>query len=311
MQGAPAAGVPAHGLRGARPARAAPEPHVAKQRAKADPSIDVSRVPLPSITNEAMDDGMARTLLVSARERLLEFEDAASREANGRGCDARPAQGGSRRARRRGAGRGQRASRETRARERDGGDRLERRGVLLALLLASNTKTSGADGAFGSGPPSVALVVNVFDGAQPSEDLRESAREAQTSLIALKLERDAATALVKETGELASRSADRIDELDGLVRTLTKDLADAREGAESWRRVAGRQDGGGATGGSVSPGRVGPGAQAATTRRRWRATSAWPTPRRNGWNVRWRRRRSSRTRRWRTRDSSWTPCMNK
>ena len=49
--------------------------HVAKQRAKADPSIDVLRVPLPSITGEAMDDGMARTLLVSARERLLERED--------------------------------------------------------------------------------------------------------------------------------------------------------------------------------------------------------------------------------------------
>ena len=215
--------------------------HVAKQRAKADPSIDVLRLPLPSITNEAMDDGMARTLLVSARERLLEFEDAASRaeakmdakiatldrlreEADARAAAARDEVSALR-------AKLERAN-ETAAIASSGA-------VSSSPFFASNTKTSGADGAFGSRlTPSVALVVNVFDGAQPSEDLRESAREAQTSLIALKLERDAATALVKETGELATRSADRIDELDGLVRTLTKDLADAREEAESWRRVA-------------------------------------------------------------------------
>jgi len=215
--------------------------HVAKQRAKADPSIDVSRVPLPSITNEAMDDGMARTLLVSARERLLEFEDAASRaeakmeakiatldrlreEADARAAAARDEVSALR-------AKLERAN-ETAAIASSGA-------VSSSPFFASNTKTSGADGAFGSRlTPSVALVVNVFDGAQPSEDLREAAREAQTSLIALKLERDAATALAKETGELATRSADRIDELDGSVRTLTKDLADAREEAESWRRVA-------------------------------------------------------------------------
>ena len=219
--------------------------HVAKQRAKADPSIDVSRVPLPSITNEAMDDGMARTLLVSARERLLErersFEDAASRaeakmeakiatldrlreEADARAAAARDEVSALR-------AKLERAN-ETAAIASSGA-------VSSSPFFASNTKTSGADGAFGSRlTPSVALVVNVFDGAQPSEDLREAAREAQTSLIALKLERDAATALAKETGELATRSADRIDELDGSIRTLTKDLADAREEAESWRRVA-------------------------------------------------------------------------
>ena len=211
--------------------------HVAKQRAKADPSIDVLRLPLPSITNEAMDDGMARTLLVSARERLLEFEDAASRaeakmDAKIATLDRLREEADARAA----AARDEVSALRAKLERADETAAIASSGAVSSSPFASKTKTSGA--ASGSRLPSVALVVTVFDGAEPSEDLREAARAAQTSLIALKLERDAATALAKETGELATRSADRIDELDGLVRTLTKDLADAREEAESWRRVA-------------------------------------------------------------------------
>ena len=218
--------------------------HVAKQRAKADPSIDVLRVPLPSITNEAMDDGMARTLLVSARERLLErerlFEDATER-AEAKMDDAAAKMATLDRLReeadaRAAAARDEVSALRARLERADETAAIASSGAVSSSPFASKTKTSGA--ASGSRLPSVALVVNVFDGAEPSEDLREAARAAQTDLIALKLERDAANALAKETGELASSSADRIDELNGRVRDLTKDLADAREEAESWRRVA-------------------------------------------------------------------------
>ena len=197
--------------------------HVAKQRAKADPSIDVSRVPLPSITNEAMDDGMARTLLVSARERLLEredeLEDARARaEATATKMRDLSVKTATLDRLREEAVASTAAARDEVTPLRA---KLERANETAAIassgavssspFFASNTKTSALTGLGSRLTPSVALVVNVFDGAQPSEDLRESAREAQTSLIALKLERDAATALVKETGELLRASADRID----------------------------------------------------------------------------------------------------
>ncbi len=218
--------------------------HVAKQRAKADPSIDVLRVPLPSITNDAMDDGMARTLLVSARERLLErerlFEDATER-AEAKMVDAAAKTATLDRLREEADARAAAAQDEVSAlraglERADATASIASSGAASSSPFASEAKTSGA--ASGSRLPSVALVVNVFDGAEPSGDLREAARAAQTDLIALELERDAANALAKETGDLASVSADRIDELNGRVRDLTKDLADAREEAESWRRVA-------------------------------------------------------------------------
>ena len=54
----------------------------------------------------------------------------------------------------------------------------------------------------------------------------------------MKTERDAANAVANETGTLASSSADHIEELNARIETLTADLRDAAEKAESWRRVA-------------------------------------------------------------------------
>ena len=221
--------------------------HVAKQRAKADPSIDVLRVPLPSITHEAMDDGMARTLLVSARTRLMEHErlmESAAEDTDAR-LDAMAAKVEGYKA--------QAEAASSAARDEISALRakLERSNEMAAMSSSAKVSSSpfrpkvgdgGANGGSNGGSNAeVRLVVNVFGGdggSGSSDDLREALRTAQTELLAVKTERDTANAVAKETGTLASSSADHIEELNARIETLTADLRDATEKAESWRRVA-------------------------------------------------------------------------
>ena len=221
--------------------------HVAKQRAKADPSIDVLRVPLPSITHEAMDDGMARTLLVSARTRLMEHErlmESAAEDTDAR-LDEMAAKVEGYKA--------QAEAASSAARDEISALRakLERSNEMAAMSSSAKVSSSpfrpkagdgGANGGSNGGSNAeVRLVVNVFGGdggSGSSDDLREALRTAQTELLAVKTERDAANAVAKETGTLASSSADHIEELNARIETLTADLRDATEKAESWRRVA-------------------------------------------------------------------------
>ena len=221
--------------------------HVAKQRAKADPSIDVLRVPLPSITHEAMDDGMARTLLVSARTRLMEHErlmESAAEDADAR-LDAMAAKVEGYKAHAEAASS---AARDEISALRA---KLERSNEMAAISSSAKVSSSpsrpkvgdgGANGGSNGGSNAeVRLVVNVFGGdggSGSSEDLCEALRTAQTELLAVKTERDAANAVAKETGTLASSSADHIEELNARIETLTADLRDATEKAESWQRVA-------------------------------------------------------------------------
>ena len=221
--------------------------HVAKQRAKADPSIDVLRVPLPSITHEAMDDGMARTLLVSARTRLMEHErlmESAAEDADAR-LDAMAAKVEGYKAHAEAASS---AARDEISALRA---KLERSNEMAAISSSAKVSSSpsrpkvgdgGANGGSNGGSNAeVRLVVNVFGGdggSGSSDDLREALRTAQTELLAVKTERDAANAVAKETGTLASSSADHIEELNARIETLTADLRDATEKAESWQRVA-------------------------------------------------------------------------
>ena len=221
--------------------------HVAKQRAKADPSIDVLRVPLPSITHEAMDDGMARTLLVSARTRLMEHErlmESAAEDADAR-LDAMAAKVEGYKAHAEAASS---AARDEISALRA---KLERSNEMAAISSSAKVSSSpsrpkvgdgGANGGSNGGSNAeVRLVVNVFGGdggSGSSEDLCEALRTAQTELLAVKTERDAANAVAKETSTLASSSADHIEELNARIETLTADLRDATEKAESWQRVA-------------------------------------------------------------------------
>ena len=221
--------------------------HVAKQRAKADPSIDVLRVPLPSITHEAMDDGMARTLLVSARTRLMEHErlmESAAEDADAR-LDAMAAKVEGYKAHAEAASS---AARDEISALRA---KLERSNEMAAMSSSAKVSSSpfrpkvgdgGANGGSNGGSNAeVRLVVNVFGGdggSGSSEDLREALRTAQTELLAVKTERDAANAVAKETGTLASSSADHIEELNARIEMLSADLRDATEKAESWQRVA-------------------------------------------------------------------------
>ena len=221
--------------------------HVAKQRAKADPSIDVLRVPLPSITHEAMDDGMARTLLVSARTRLMEHErlmESAAEDADAR-LDAMAAKVEGYKAHAEAASS---AARDEISALRA---KLERSNEMAAISSSAKVSSSpsrpkvgdgGANGGSNGGSNAeVRLVVNVFGGdggSGSSEDLREALRTAQTELLAVKTERDAANAVAKETGTLASSSADHIEELNARIEMLSADLRDATEKAESWQRVA-------------------------------------------------------------------------
>ena len=221
--------------------------HVAKQRAKADPSIDVLRVPLPSITHEAMDDGMARTLLVSARTRLMEHErlmESAAEDADAR-LDAMAAKVEGYKAHAEAASS---AARDEISALRA---KLERSNEMAAISSSAKVSSSpsrpkvgdgGANGGSNGGSNAeVRLVVNVFGGdggSGSSDDLREALRTAQTELLAVKTERDAANAVAKETGTLASSSADHIEELNARIEMLSADLRDATEKAESWQRVA-------------------------------------------------------------------------
>ena len=221
--------------------------HVAKQRAKADPSIDVLRVPLPSITHEAMDDGMARTLLVSARTRLMEHErlmESAAEDADAR-LDAMAAKVEGYKAHAEAASS---AARDEISALRA---KLERSNEMAAMSSSAKVSSSpsrpkvgdgGANGGSNGGSNAeVRLVVNVFGGdggSGSSEDLREALRTAQTELLAVKTERDAANAVAKETSTLASSSADHIEELNARIEMLSADLRDATEKAESWQRVA-------------------------------------------------------------------------
>ena len=221
--------------------------HVAKQRAKADPSIDVLRVPLPSITHEAMDDGMARTLLVSARTRLMEHErlmESAAEDADAR-LDAMAAKVEGYKAHAEAASS---AARDEISALRA---KLERSNEMAAISSSAKVSSSpfrpkvgdgGANGGSNGGSNAeVRLVVNVFGGdggSGSSEDLCEALRTAQTELLAVKTERDAANAVAKETGTLASSSADHIEELNARIEMLSADLRDATEKAESWQRVA-------------------------------------------------------------------------
>ena len=221
--------------------------HVAKQRAKADPSIDVLRVPLPSITHEAMDDGMARTLLVSARTRLMEHErlmESAAEDADAR-LDAMAAKVEGYKAHAEAASS---AARDEISALRA---KLERSNEMAAISSSAKVSSSpsrpkvgdgGANGGSNGGSNAeVRLVVNVFGGdggSGSSEDLREALRTAQTELLAVKTERDAANAVAKETSTLASSSADHIEELNARIEMLSADLRDATEKAESWQRVA-------------------------------------------------------------------------
>ena len=221
--------------------------HVAKQRAKADPSIDVLRVPLPSITHEAMDDGMARTLLVSARTRLMEHErlmESAAEDADAR-LDAMAAKVEGYKAHAEAASS---AARDEISALRA---KLERSNEMAAMSSSAKVSSSpfrpkvgdgGANGGSNGGSNAeVRLVVNVFGGdggSGSSEDLCEALRTAQTELLAVKTERDAANAVAKETGTLASSSADHIEELNARIEMLSADLRDATEKAESWQRVA-------------------------------------------------------------------------
>ena len=221
--------------------------HVAKQRAKADPSIDVLRVPLPSITHEAMDDGMARTLLVSARTRLMEHErlmESAAEDADAR-LDAMAAKVEGYKAHAEAASS---AARDEISALRA---KLERSNEMAAISSSAKVSSSpsrpkvgdgGANGGSNGGSNAeVRLVVNVFGGdggSGSSEDLCEALRTAQTELLAVKTERDAANAVAKETSTLASSSADHIEELNARIEMLSADLRDATEKAESWQRVA-------------------------------------------------------------------------
>ena len=193
--------------------------HVAKQRAKADPSIDVLRVPLPSITNEAMDDGMARTLLVSARERLLEREDELEDARARAEATATKMRDLSVKTATLDRLREEAVASTAAARDEVSALRAKLERANETAAIASSGRVSSSPFGASSSPSSssktsedpsktpggsVALVVNVFDGADPTEDLREASRLAQTDVIALKLERDAAIKLAEETGELAS-----------------------------------------------------------------------------------------------------------